>query len=191
VPLDDFDRAAATVTGIISAVRPSQLGLPTACPGWTVRAVIDHLIQGNLKTVSWTEDGGAIPDGDHVGADALGAFERSVRAVRAVLSEPGLFERTVPTPIGTVPGIMLVPMRKNEYLAHGWDIADATCQPTDFAPDLAEQALEHWRARIGDAPRQPGGPFGPARPVPEGAGAADRLAAFLGHESVHARQQGS
>lgn len=58
--------------------------------------------------------------------------------------------------------MFLVHMRVNEYLVHGWDIADATGQPTDLRPDLSARALTQWRSRFGSAARQPGGPFGPA-----------------------------
>ncbi|MDT7799908.1 MAG: hypothetical protein QOI78_3341 [Actinomycetota bacterium] len=53
-------------------------------------------------------------------------------SARAVLAEPGLFSRTVTTPLDDVPGEFLVHLRVNEYLVHGWDIADATGQPTDL-----------------------------------------------------------
>jgi uncharacterized protein (TIGR03086 family) len=75
-------------------------------------------------------------------------------------------------------------MRVNEYLAHGWDLADALGKPTDLLPDLAENALEQWRSRFGSTPRQPGGPFGAEVEAPSGATAADRLAAFLGRKAV-------
>ncbi|MDP9370240.1 MAG: hypothetical protein M3Q03_18535 [Chloroflexota bacterium] len=68
----------------------------------------------------------------------------------------------------------------NELLIHGWDLARATGQRTDLAPDLAERSLGSWRAWFGDRPRGASGLFDPEQPVPEGAGAADRLAAFLG-----------
>ena len=182
--LGNFDRAAATLGSIIGALRPGQSGLPTACSEWSVRDVINHVVHGNLKTAAWASGGPVPPDADHLGGDPPGAFARSLREARAALAEPGLFERMVSTPIGTVPGALLVHMRVNEFLAHGWDIADATGQPTDFAPDLAERALADWRQRLGGAPRPPGGPFAVEKPAPEGASAADRLAAFLGRASV-------
>ncbi|MEU4247702.1 TIGR03086 family metal-binding protein [Amycolatopsis sp. NPDC026612] len=106
-------------------------------------------------------------------------------AAREVLAAPGLFARTVTTPLGEVPGVFLVHMRVNEYLAHGWDIADATGQPTDLLPDLATEALVQWRSRFGSTPRQPGGPFGPEVEPPPSATAADRLVAFLGRKAVN------
>jgi uncharacterized protein (TIGR03086 family) len=183
-PLENYDRAAAAVTEIIAKVRTDQLPLPTACTQWDVRAVINHLAHGNARTVGWA--GGAVPpgDGDFLGEDIQASFAESVRRTRAALSEPGLFAREVTTPIGTAPGILLVHMRVTEFLAHGWDIADATGQSTDIEPELVEQALSDWQARFGDAPRPPGAPFAAERPAAEGATMADRLAAFLGRQPV-------
>jgi uncharacterized protein (TIGR03086 family) len=187
-PLDDFDRASSTVTGLVSGIRPDQWTLPTACVDWDVRAVVNHLAHGNAKVAFWAGTGPPAPDGDHLGADPVTEFAASVARARAVLAEPGLFTRTVTTPLGEVPGMFLVHMRVNEYVVHGWDVADATGASTDLLPDLASQALEQWRSRFGAAPRRPGGPFGPEVEAPEEATAADRLAAFLGRKAVSERR---
>ncbi|MDS0138441.1 MULTISPECIES: TIGR03086 family metal-binding protein [unclassified Amycolatopsis] len=183
--LDEFDLAASTVTGLVTAVRADQWALPTACAEWDVRAVVNHLAHGNAKVAFWAGTGPPAPDGDYLGASPAAAFAASVASARSVLAAPGLFSRQVTTPLGEVPGVFLVHMRVNEYLAHGWDIADATGQPTDLAPELATRALEQWRSRFGAAPRQPGGPFGPEVPPPPEATPADRLAAFLGRKAVN------
>lgn len=181
-PLDDFDLAASMVTGLVSGV--SSWDAPTACADWDVRAVVNHLAHGNAKVAFWAGVGPPAPDGDYLGAAPVAAFTASVASAREVLATPGLFTRTVTTPLGEVPGVFLVHMRVNEYVVHGWDIADATGRSTDLLPELASRALEQWRSRFGSAPRQPGGPFGPELPAPPHATAADRLAAFLGRKAV-------
>lgn len=182
-PLDEFDLAASTVTGLIAGT--SAWDAPTACADWDVRAVVNHLAHGNAKVAFWAGLGPPAPEGDYLGAAPVPAFTASVAAARSVLATPGLFSRQVTTPLGEVPGVFLVHMRVNEYLVHGWDIADATGASTDLLPELATRALEQWRARFGSTPRQPGGPFGPEVDAPEGATAADRLAAFLGRKAVN------
>ncbi|RSD08563.1 TIGR03086 family metal-binding protein [Amycolatopsis eburnea] len=181
-PLEDFDTAASTVTGLVSAV--TDWRAPTACADWDVRAVVNHLAHGNAKVAFWAGAGPPAPDGDYLGASPVESFAASVLRARSVLTSPGLLTRKVTTPLGEVPGVFLVHMRVNEYVVHGWDIADATGASTDLLPDLAAGALEQWRSRFGSAPRQAGGPFGPEVAAPEGATAADRLAAFLGRRSV-------
>lgn len=182
--LHDFDRAAALAAKLADGIEPGQFELPAACPDWSARAVVNHLTHGNHRIAALASGGPPPPDGDFPGADPPAAFADSVAVARAALSEPGLFERTVSTPMGPAPGSMLVHLRVNEFLVHAWDIADALGAPTDFLPDLAESALQRWRARLGDQPRPAGGPFAEEKPAPEGATAAEQLAAFLGRESV-------
>ncbi|HKS47601.1 MAG TPA: TIGR03086 family metal-binding protein [Amycolatopsis sp.] len=131
----------------------------------------------------WSAARGRRPAGE----DFRAVFADTLQQARAALTEPGLLERTVQTPLGPAPGAFLVHIRTNEYLAHGWDIADATGQSIDFEPELAEQALAAWRSRFAETPRGPGGPFGPERVAPEGASAADKLAPFPGREPVGGR----
>ncbi|MFT4865258.1 MAG: hypothetical protein ACI8RE_001446, partial [Ilumatobacter sp.] len=63
-----------------------------------------------------------------------------------------------------------------------WDLAKATGQSTDLAPELAAQLLEASRQMIQPGFRGEDGaaPFGVEQEYPEGACNADQLAAFLG-----------
>jgi uncharacterized protein (TIGR03086 family) len=179
--LENFDRAAAAVAVVVGKVRADQLGLPSPCTDWDVRGVLNHLVMGNLMAHASLRGQQPPRDrsADYLGDDPRAAFGESVTACRAAFAELGVLERVVPTPLGEQQASFYVHMRINELLAHGWDIAAATGQSTDLAPELAEEALAMWQARLGDKPRD-GMPFGPARPAPADATAADRLAAFLG-----------
>jgi uncharacterized protein (TIGR03086 family) len=179
--LDEFDTAAAEARRVARALTDDQLGAPSKCAGWTVRDVLNHLVTGGLMAVSAVR-GGPPPDrqADHLGAQPVAAFDAALDDLRAALSEPGVLEKTYPTPLGEQPGSFLVTMRVNELVVHSWDIAAATGQSTDIAPELAAGALAAWRARLGDGQRPPGMPFDEPQPVPAGATAADALAAYLG-----------
>lgn len=179
--LRNFDRAAAAAQTVVDGVRPEQLGLPSPCSEWDVRGVLNHLVFGNLLAHASLrgEQPPADRSADYLGADPRSAFAESVTACRAAFAEPGVLDKVVRTPLGEQPASFYVHMRLNELLAHGWDVAAATGQSTDLEPELAESALAMWQARLGDVPRA-GSPFGPAQPAPDGATAADRLAAYLG-----------
>lgn len=81
---------------------------------------------------------------------------------------------------GPAPGRRLVEQLVIEMLVHGWDLARAIGHPYDAVQHLAERALPVVREIHGDAPRPAAGSFAPPHPVPEDAGAPDRLAAYLG-----------
>jgi uncharacterized protein (TIGR03086 family) len=181
-PLARFEAAAAQADRVVAAVRPDQLGDPTPCTGWTVRDVINHLTTGNLLFAAIVSDGPR-PDrsADHLGDDHLGAFRVSVTRLSEAFAKHDVLSGTYATPMGQGPGALLVSMRFNELMVHGWDIAKATGQSTDLDPELAEAALASFQAAP-FLPRGEGKPFGEAKPAPPDATAADRLAAFLGRE---------
>lgn len=85
-------------------------------------------------------------------------------------------------PFGELPAGMYLGLATNDVFTHGWDLAKATGQQTDLDPDMAAELLAAMEAGLPDARRGPDGvaPFGPKQSAPQGAGAADRLAAFLG-----------
>lgn len=179
--LGEFDRAASAAQAVVDNLSPEQFALPSPCTEWDVRGVLNHLVFGNLMAHAGVR--GVAPPGDrsadHLGADPKAAFAHSVSACRAAFGEPGALDRVVRTPLGDQPASFYVHMRINELIAHGWDLAAATGQSTDLAPDLAERALAMWHSRMAAMPRA-GSPFGPEQPAPPDATAADRLAAFLG-----------
>lgn len=182
-----FDRAAETAHAVIAAVQPGQLSLPSPCGEWVVREVINHLVSGQLffahSITTGTFDRASFDrDRDYLGTDPAAAFTSSARDLRGHFAAEGFLRRTVPTLFGPQPGVVLVEMRIIELLVHGWDIARATGQPTDLAPDVVEGAIEGFRRMRASAP--PGGPFGPETPAPPNATAADRLAALAGRHVV-------
>ena len=180
-PLELFDRSAAVATGIVNGVKEDQFNLPTPCPEWTVRGVVNHMVVGNMMAEAIAA-GQRHPDRsvDWLGDDPRAAFAESVRVTREVLADPELPDRTVTTPFGEQPGLFLIRMRVSELYTHAWDVAKATGQPTDLDPELAELLLPEYQARLASRPRAMASMFGEAAPVPDGAAPADRLAAYLG-----------
>jgi uncharacterized protein (TIGR03086 family) len=175
--LDGCTRVLAEVGALVAAVPADRLADPTPCAGWDVRALLNHLVYENLM---WTSLAEGAPrsnfDADHVGGDHVAAFRAAAEAALAAFRRPGMLARQ----FGPAPGWRLVEQVVIEMLVHGWDLATATGQPTDLAPDIAEATLPAVRAIYGDLPRTPGGSFAPERTAPAGATSADRLAAYLG-----------
>ncbi len=74
-------------------------------------------------------------DTDFVGDDHVEAFSRL-----------GMQEQGYRFPWGESPGAKIVEHVTHELLIHGWDLARATGQRAELAPDLAEWSLGSWRA---------------------------------------------
>lgn len=172
-------RAGALAAGVIARIPAGQLGAPTPCTDWDVRALINHVTGGNLRFAALLA-GEPGPDRiqDVLGGDPLAAFRDSFSRLAEAFDRPGILDQVFPTPIGEGPGSMLVGMRTAELTMHSWDLAVATGQPRDFDPELV--AFAEGRFRALPLPRAGQGPFAPEQPAPEGAGQADRMAAFAG-----------
>ena len=98
---------------------------------------------------------------------------------RTAFDHPGVLERVYPTPLGAVPGMVLVALRVAELTVHTWDLVAATGgQVRDFDPELVGYVDGLLRSQ--PIPRGVNGPFGPEQPPPAGRTEADRLAAWPG-----------
>jgi uncharacterized protein (TIGR03086 family) len=109
----------------------------------------------------------------------IDAFTASADEMLAAFIEPGALERTVTMPFGQMPAAMLVNFRWIDLISHAWDLAKATGQDTDLAPDLCDSALVLSRQFL-DGRDRTHMPYKDEVPVPAGAHAADRLAGYLG-----------
>jgi uncharacterized protein (TIGR03086 family) len=166
----------------LRAVEPAQLDATTPCSSWTVRDLVNHMVGAQYWFLSGVE-GEMAPEAaaDHTAGDFVAAFESAAARNLAAYSADGVLERTLTTPIGPMPGGAFLGLAITDTFVHTWDLAKATGQSTDLAPELAAVLLEQARASIQDSFRGPeGAPFGPEQTAPEGASNADRLAAFLG-----------
>ncbi|SEG84661.1 TIGR03086 family protein [Thermomonospora echinospora] len=189
--LHSFERVQGEVEARLAAVPPPMMGRPTHLPGWDVRRLAAHLVWVDLRYAAMADHRDPPPRetesaGDGIGGDAA-ALRRAGERARLAFARPGMLEEWFAAPWcgeqgGCEPGYVLVQHVVIELLTHGWDLARATGQPTDLAPEQARQALEVVHAWYGDPVARGGAGFAPPRPVPEGAGQADRLAAYLGRQ---------
>jgi hypothetical protein len=125
-----------------SRISSSQLTLPTPCPEYDVRALLSHIVGGLTRAAIIGE-----------GGDAL------ARPARA---------DDVPDD-GKIPGRFALAGYLQEILTHGWDLAQATGQPTEGAPDLAVFALAGAKRVLPPSPgegRSPSVPSSRSRPTP-------------------------
>lgn len=183
-PLDGLSEATELTGRLVAGVQAEQWSSPTPCADWTVRDLVQHVVFGQLAFARLLrgeplEAVAPSASADHLGDDPSGAYRRSCEALLAAAAEPGVLERPVRVPIGTVPGMVAVHLRVVEALVHGWDLARATGQSFDVPAELAEAELAFSRERLGSIPPDRT-PFGRPQPVADDAAPLDRLAALLG-----------
>ena len=180
---DSLSRAFASTRAVLTNIDPGRLDDPTPCRLWTVRQLINHAVTapragvGVLRSGDWH-----VAEEDFASGDFVAAYDATATDAIDAFSDPAAAEKMLTLPFAEVPGAFLMQMITTDQFTHGWDLARATGQSTDLDPALAEELLE--QAAIPDEFRGEEGkaPFGPCREAPEGAPAADRLAAMLGRE---------
>lgn len=193
----DLSAAFDSTMGVLRKVEPHDLAKPTPCASWDVAALINHVVSAArwwAAMVSGDAGLAAAEGADFVRGGSGGegggrggfvaAYEESIRVTLGAFAAEGAAERMVTVPFGEFPGAALARFAATDQFTHGWDLARAIGQDTDLAPGLATALLASAEAAITDDLRGPDteASFGPKRPAPEGAHAADRLAAYLGRE---------
>jgi uncharacterized protein (TIGR03086 family) len=140
-------------------------------------------VLGNIWATEHVKTGGAPrPSGDVIGErEPVEAYTSSADAMMASFDEPGALGRMVTMPFGEMPAAGLAGFRFVDLMVHAWDLAKATGQDTNLAPDLCEAALAMSRQRMVGMDRA-NMPFKDEVPVPADAPAANRLAGFLGRQ---------
>jgi uncharacterized protein (TIGR03086 family) len=183
-PTQPLQQAIATTRAVLTAVKPDQLGLDTPCAAWKVSELINHIVGAQGFFVSGVA--GEPPssgDTDYSAGDYVAAFDEATAKCVAAFSTDGIMAKTLTLPFGPMPGAAFMGLAITDTLTHGWDLAKATGQNTDLAPELAAHVLEQSRQAIQPAFRSPeGSVFGPEQQAPAGASNADQLAAFLGRK---------
>ncbi len=177
-----YEQAIASTRSVLENVTDSQLSDATPCASWTVAQLINHIVGGQhffLAGLSGTPPVGA--DSDYAAGDYVSAFDEASSKAVAAFSEEGVMPKMFTLPFGEMPGAALLGLATTDTFQHGWDLAKATGQSTDLAPELATGILQQSQKSIQDSFRGPeGAPFGPEQQAADDAPVADQLAAFLG-----------
>jgi uncharacterized protein (TIGR03086 family) len=175
-------QAISTTRAVLAETSKEQLDLDTPCASWKVSDLINHMIGAQyffISGVNGTAPGGDPPD--FAAADFLAAFDEAASQGLAAFGGEGVMDKMLTTPIGQMPGSAFIGLAMTDTFQHGWDLAKATGQNTDLAPELAGMLLQGAKASIQESFRGPeGAPFGAEVTAPAGASNADQLAAFLG-----------
>lgn len=183
--ISSVNESNAIFRSVLANVQPDQWDLPTVNDEWTVRGVVNHIIGGSRWTTNIASGVGSDwPEGDLIGsADPLQAHQAAHDEMLAAYDDPEAWDRTMQGPVGEMPASLVLTFRTSELLHHSWDVAKATGQSTDIAPEQSQMMLDGMRAAFANFDRNDAGfqeQFMPEKPVADDAPAADRLAAFLG-----------
>jgi uncharacterized protein (TIGR03086 family) len=178
--------AIAQTEATVAAVSADQLALPTPCTEYDVRALLAHIVGGLTRAARVGEgDPGALARpamADGVPDDGWpAAYRAAASRALAAWADDAKLDTLFEVPWGKVPGRFVIAGYIQEILAHGWDLAKATGQPTEGDPELALFALAGAKRILPPDIRGADDiPFGPVVDVPPDATPYTQLAAWLG-----------
>lgn len=179
----EFDRLVLeSIDGIVRAVKPEHLALPTPCTGWTLDDLLRHMIgqhRGFAAAARGDAPGVAVWEQVTLGPDPYETYRAAAEEVTIAFLNPVAI-----LPIlgyGEFPPSVAMRMHSVDYLAHGWDVARTIGAPSDLDAALCATGIEvarRWpETAFGD-----GGPFAAHVPISEDAPVDQRLMAYLGRD---------
>ena len=156
------------IAALLARVTDDRLDDPTPCEDWTVRDLVDHVVN-TTDQLATMAGGGEIdwsaPTPHHDDPSAAFAAHRA-----SLLS-------ALETADGTLPE----GMPAAEFAVHAWDLSTALgLDSSELDPEVAEAGHAFMSASLTDEQR--GQAFAPEKPAPEGADPYQRLAAFAGRD---------
>ena len=170
--LDLYRQASDWTAEKIAAT--TDLDAATPCDGWSVRNLLDHMLDTQRYFAAAARGEKAAPPNPTPPRlstqDPVTDFAKSRSDVLDAFGRPGVIEKT-----GPVLGIAF-----SDQLLHGWDLARATKQDTTMPDGLAQAAYDAIHGRFTDEQRE--GVFKPEVPVDGDATPQQRLLAYTGRD---------
>ncbi|MGQ5263224.1 TIGR03086 family metal-binding protein [Micromonospora sp. ZYX-F-536] len=131
--------AAPRTVDVVRGIGDDQLDLPTPCRDYTVRDLLNHLIEvvvnfqalAEKRSVEWADKP------DHLVDGWRDRFEAETGRLVAAWSDPSTLEGVSPgmgMPQTVIGGMALL-----DLTVHGWDLAVATGQPYEPAPEAVAE----------------------------------------------------
>jgi uncharacterized protein (TIGR03086 family) len=186
-----YDRLAAGFLARITATPADRWDATSPCAGWTARDVVAHVVNGHRGILAGVL--GTAPKAAHgVGvsrmsgtphiapdADLAAAFAECRADLLAVLADPHLAGKPMPSPLGVVPVEAAVDaIGALELLVHTWDLARAVGGDERLDPDAVVHTYRLLEPHY--AALQATGAFQPRVTPPDGADPQTRFLCFAG-----------
>jgi uncharacterized protein (TIGR03086 family) len=169
--VDRHRRALDVTTSLVRDLTDDQLGRPSPCAGWDLRALLEHMVGQNHGFADAVSSGADVPvAGFAPRAYSVAAWEESAARVSAAFADaPG--EREVLlveiSPEQRFPVALVLGFHLLDTVVHSWDVA--TSVGREFRPDDETAGIVCEMAAAvpaGPAREAPGAAFAPPVDVP-------------------------
>jgi uncharacterized protein (TIGR03086 family) len=175
-----LERAYDDLAAVVASLTTEQLSLPTNCPGWDVRTLLNHTL-GTAVMFTKVNAGELVGEdaGDVVGDDPLGTVERVAAANLDAWRMPGALDGMRVYPWGTYPAPISLVINVSEVALHGWDVAVAADQVAALDAGAAQLVFDLY-SQIPLDDMRAHGVFGAEVSVPSTAPVQERVLGLLG-----------
>ena len=171
--------------GVLANVKPSQYDGRTPCDEYDVRTLANHMTgflhqaEAAASKRAPAPSNGEAPD--FVGNNPGAAYAPLADRAAAAWSAKGALEGETDFGFGKMPAQGAAALTLMELVVHGWDLATATGQKYDIAPDVAEATWQAVQAIATPEARQRG-TFAAEVKVTVDAPLKDRIVAYAGRK---------
>lgn len=172
------------LTGVVAALDDSQMDTVSNCAPWTVRRLASHAVNNQLLWAGIVTGNDIVSAEDTMGAVAydgdLAAFaDDAARRALAMWGTEGVLEEMHATPLGELPGSIVINFAIIDAVAHAWDLSASVGRAIEFTPEELPTISAIVEATCTDAARAHG-LIQPATDVPGDATETERLMAAAG-----------
>ena len=172
------------LTGVVAALDDSQLDTVSNCAPWTVRQLASHAVNNQLLWAGLVTGNDVVSPEVAMGAVAhegdLAPFaEDGARQALAMWNTEGVLEQIHVTPLGELPGSIVINFAIVDAVAHAWDISASVGHAIEFSPEALPAISAVVEATCTDAAREHG-LIQPVADPPDDATETERLMAAAG-----------
>ena len=184
--VERFQRAQALFGDRVDAVPPASWDEPTALPGWSVRALVRHLVDEQrwvaplLAGQTPAEVGDRFSE-DPLGDDPGGAWETAADHALTAFAVPDALQRSVVVSYGKTPAADYCAEMTADLVVHAWDLAHAIRGVERLDDNLVAWTLAYAEKHL-DGTGMPG-VFAAAVDVPDSADPQTRMLARYGRRT--------
>jgi uncharacterized protein (TIGR03086 family) len=146
---------------VVAALDDTQMEAPSNCGPWTVRRLASHALNNQLLWAGMVTGQQLVSPEIAMGAVAydgdLAAFADDVsRRALELWRTDGVLAQTHVTPLGELPGTIVINFPTIDALAHAWDLSASIGQAMEFAPEELPAIAVIFDATCTDAARDHG-----------------------------------
>ncbi|MFS8104422.1 TIGR03086 family protein [Lentzea alba] len=178
----DLGPATEQMAALVRNVSDGDLKAPTPCPEYTVGDLLDHInglsVAFTMAALKTPLEGAGSGDASRLPLDFRESMPARLFELAQVWRSPDAWEGMTAAGGVDLPGEVAAAVTLDEIVLHGWDLARATGQPFEVAPEHLE-VVHGFVSSIGPDDRD-GSLFGAAVEVDSNAPLFDRVLGLSG-----------